>query len=238
MNWQHPTGRNPQVIDLISLGPSQREYHSHHHALYNPTLPKADELWTLNKGIRTIKSDMAFILDDLEGERRRSVRYAKEIIEYASDKPVITSELSAAERENWPGHIHNYPLTEIVDYIGAKLAWLQGVDSPTPQQSRDAGTGAALYLYNSVPMILAYALFIGVREVRLFGADYTIRGTDHMEENRPNCEYWVGMLRGMGVRIRVPGTTTLLCTDQPKRIYGYARDPILEPVESSQTEPA
>jgi hypothetical protein len=79
-------------------------------------------------------------------------------------------------------------------------------------------------------MILAYALFIGVREIRLYGADYVIRGSDHMEENRPNCEYWVGFLRGMGIVVKVPRGTTLLNTDMNKRIYGYARDPILDPL--------
>lgn len=226
--YYHPTVISPKVVDIIALGPSQREYHGHQHSAYNPVMPKADETWTVNKGIRTIRSDLAFILDDLEGERRKSSRYASEILDYAKERPVITSELMDCERDNWPGLIYNYPLTEIIDSIGLRVAFCQGNHKPTPQQAREAGLNAAFYLHNSIPMVLAYALFIGVKEIRLFGADYTIRASDHMEENRPNCEYWVGFLRACGVRVRVPASTTLLNTDQNRRIYGYARDPVLK----------
>jgi hypothetical protein len=231
MKWQHPTGNKPLVVDIIALGPSQREYHAHHHASYTPAMDAPDETWIINKGLRTIKSDMAFVLDDLEGEKRQSTRYADEILEYAQDRPIITSELMDIERPAWPGQIHNYPLTEIVDHIGAWLAQAQGVKKPTNREARDAGLSAGYYLHNSVPMILAYALFIGVRDIRLYGADYTIRASDSIEENRPNCEYWVGFLRAMGVRVRVPAGTTLLNTDMNKRIYGYAREPVLGAVE-------
>jgi hypothetical protein len=230
MSWQHPTGGRPKVIDIIALGPSQREYHNHQHAAYNPVLDAADETWIVNKGMRTVKSDLAFVLDDLEGERRRSLRYAGELIEYAMHRPIITSEIMDCERSRWPGRFYNYPLTKIIDSLGLRLAFCQGVARPTPEQAREAGLQGAFYLHNSVPMILAYALFIGVKEIRLFGADYTIRNYDHMEENRPNCEYWVGFLRACGVRIRLPQSTTLLNTDQSRRTYGYARDPILDPL--------
>ena len=227
-HWHHPTGDHPKVIDLIALGPSQREYHGHQHAAYNPVLSAPDETWIVNKGLRTVKSDLAFVLDDLEGERRRSQRYASEIIAYARSRPVITSELMDCERSRWPGKIHNFPLTPIIDCLGKRLAFCQGIAKPTPAQARDAGLQAAFYLHNSIPMILAYALFIGVKEIRLFGADYTFRNADHMEENRPNCEYWIGFLRACGVRIRLPASTTLLNTDQNRRTYGYARDPVLD----------
>jgi len=228
--WTHPTGKVHEVVDIIALGPSQREYHAHQHAAYNPVLAAPDETWIVNKGLRTVRSDMAWVLDDLEGERRRSARYAQEIIDYAADRPVITSELMDCERGSWPGQFHNYPLTEIIDSLGLRLAFCQGNHRPTKQQARDAGLQAAFYLQNSIPMILAYALFIGVKEIRLFGADYTIRASDHMEENRPNCEYWIGFLRACGVRIRLPASTTLLNTDQNRRVYGYARDPQLRAV--------
>jgi hypothetical protein len=225
--WKHPTGKKPKVVDIIALGPSQREYHAHQHSAYTPSMPNPDETWAINKGIRTIGSDMAFVLDDLEGERRQSAQYADDLLAYAKNKPIITSELMDCERPTWPGKIHNYPLTEVMDHIGEGLVEKQGIKNPTRRQIRDAGTHAGYYMHNSVPMILAYALFIGVREIRLYGADYTIRASDNMEENRPNCEYWVGFLRAWGVRVRVPGGTTLLNTDQNKRIYGYARVPVL-----------
>ena len=229
MPWTHPTGGVPAVIDIIALGPSQREYHADQHSSYTPNLDRPDETWIINKGLRTVKSDLAFVLDDLEGERRKSARYADDIIAYAEKRPVITSELMDIERPAWPGLFFNYPLTEVIDHIGGLVADRQGVE-PTPQTVRGLGLQAGWYLHNSVPMILAYALYIGVKEIRLIGADYTIRHSDNMEENRSNCEYWVGFLRAMGVRIRVPSGTTLLNTCLSKRVYGYARDPVLKAV--------
>ena len=120
------------------------------------------------------------MLDDLEGERRRSPRYAGEIIDYAMNRPVITSELMDCERPGWPGRFHNYPLTKIIDSIGLRLAFCQGIAKPTPAQARDAGMQGAFYLHNSIPMILAYALFIGVKEIT------AIRRRLHLPQCRPH----------------------------------------------------
>ena len=225
--WSHPTGNQPRTVDIICLGPSQRQYHAMLHAEYTPGLAVPDETWTLNKGIRSIPCDLAFILDDLEGEERKSKRYADEIRAFAAKTPVITSELMEYERHRWPGQFHNYPLREILVAIGARLLEQAGHTECTDRQALEEGSQAAFYFYNSVPMILAYALFIGVKEIRLFGADYTTRDSDRLEENRPNAEFWVGFIRGMGVRVRLPQSTTLLNTDRGAWVYGYARQPVL-----------
>lgn len=244
--WKHPTGRVPSTVDIISLGPSQREYHAHQHSAYTPSTPAPDEVWTLNKGIRTVKSDLAFVLDDLEGERRKSARYADEIIAYAQERNVITSELASVERPTWPGLFHDYPLTRILDKLGGEIAYRRylrrrnvnpNAPLPTAHEARQAGLDVVYYLHNSIPMILAYALFIGVHEIRLYGADYNVRRADHLEANRPNCEYWVGFLRALGVRVMVPTTTTLLNTDEQPYIYGYARAPVLGPLPEHAERP-
>lgn len=229
MNYRHPTGSVPKVVDLVALGPSQRDYHAMLHSQYTPGMPKADEVWTLNKGIRSIVCDLAFVLDDLIGEERKSAQYADELRKFAWRTPVITSELTKAERESFPGMFYEYPLREVLEYVGTRinLARTEQTGEEQATSGYQVGIDNGQYMHNSIPMILAYALAIGVREIRLFGCDYTLRSSDHLEANRPNAEYWVGMLRAFGVRVMVAPSTTLLNTDQGRRIYGYARQPKL-----------
>lgn len=94
---------------------------------------------------------------------------------------------------------------------------------------RQAGKQVASYLRNSIPLILAYAGFIGVRTINLFGADYDFPGQAIHEADKPNAEYWCGLLIGLlGIEIKVSSRTTLLSTNQGRAIYGYGpRQPVL-----------
>lgn len=225
--WHHPTGEAPKVVDLVGLGPTQRNYHAALHAQYTPDLARPCEVWTLNKGIRSIACDLAFVLDDLEGECRKSSRYQEEIGEFAFHTPIITSEMDHQARQRFPmGDFHEYPLWPIVDRVGATILEHRGKTEAYQSEVRQAGLECGYYLHNSIPMILAYAWFIGVEEIRLYGIDYDWPGHSRLEADKPNAEYWVGFLRARGVRVRVPDDTTLLNTGRQPWIYGYARQPL------------
>lgn len=228
---QHPTGKRPKSINLVALGPTNSDYHGAHFR-YDPVVPPADEVWTVNKGFRTVKADLVFILDDLVGEAGISSRYARDI--NTAGIPIITSILDEQVEGIYPdSDLHAYPLSSVIDFWGEAWLMSQGGtftgEGLARDKVREAGIRNACYLKNSIPMILAYAAAIGVRVINLFGADYDFPGSAIHEADKPNTEYWVGACRfGAGMLINVSSRTTLLSTNQGRDIYGYGkRQPVL-----------
>ena len=79
--------------------------------------------------------------------------------------------------------------------------------------------------------MLAYAGFLGVENIQLYGVDYTYPGMAAREDDKANCEYWIGQLQlGLGVEFFTSAKSTILCTNQGRNIYGYGtRQPFLNP---------
>ncbi len=117
-----------------------------------------------------------------------------------------------------------------IDRIADEPASLPIERNWTWRQRRDAGQQVASYFKNSIPMVLAYAGFIGVGTIALFGADYDFPGAAVHEADKPNAEYWAGMLHGcFGTNIRVSQRTTFMSTNKGREAYGYgARQPMDE----------
>ena len=66
------------------------------------------------------------------------------------------------------------------------------------------------YITNSISMQMAYAIHNGYGEIALYGVDMSA-GTE-WEYQRPNCEYFIGMAVGMGIKVFVPGESDLVKT--------------------------
>lgn len=236
--WVHPTGNKPQVVNIVACGPTIRSYHSAHFS-YDPIIPTVDETWGVNKGLRTQLSstgtNLGFIMDDMAGEADKSERYRAEVDSF--NFPIITSIIDDTVASKYyerfagsrRGLTHAYPISEVIERIGVIIALQRG--ATTQQILSDvehiAVTGEinGYYLHNSIPLMLAYALFIGVKKVHLFGCDYTFPGADIREDDRANCEYWVGFLRANGVEVWTTQDTTLLNQNKQPFIYGYGARP-------------
>jgi hypothetical protein len=230
--WSHPTGKTPRSIHVICSGFTQRDYIAMRTA-YDPVVADVDEVWSLNKALRSIKCDLGFVLDDLVGEHNRSRRYMADIRKVSESIPIITTTIDSpvqalTERSS---AFHEFPIIPIRDKLGIEFA-----EKYTGRSGRDFNEADCrvfgndlLYFRNSVPMILAYALFIGVHTVYLWGADYSHPGSGaRLEADQPNAEYWVGFCKAHGMQIVLPGGTTLLSTDKGTDLYGYgARQPFL-----------
>jgi len=222
----HPTGRNPEFVAVVACGPTQTEWHRAHisyHRSFNPP----PEVWTLNKALRTVRADLGFVMDDMCGEGRRAETYRHDL--NTCGTPIITSILDDEVRGMYPAaQLHEYPLSDVLWYAATVLCMAQGGEiTPARLVQRRQ---AVCYQHNSLPYILAYALYIGVRKLMLFGVDYThpSNPSDVREDDRANAEYWIGILIACGVEIIVPESTTLLNTCYKKPMYGYgARQPLV-----------
>jgi hypothetical protein len=65
--------------------------------------------------------------------------------------------------------------------------------------------------------MIALALLEGVTTIGLFGIDY--QHESEYEEQRANCEHWVGIAKGAGVQVIIP-TASPLC-HEPTMLYAY-----------------
>ena len=81
------------------------------------------------------------------------------------------------------------------------------------------------WFHNSVAYILVYAAFIGVKELRVFGADYASHNNGTVEAGHPNVAYWVGCLERAGLIVRPYANSQFLNAAQRDHIYGYRNDP-------------
>lgn len=200
--WQHPTGKLPKIVTLLCLGPSQHDYISScMEHIIDGQIIESDEIWTLNRGIWCYQHDLLFVMDHLWGEAENSPEYGAKL--WAHNRPIITSD----NAEGWPEHIHYYPFSEICD-------WLKEIN---PQHGD--------WWHNSVAYIFAYAAFIGIKELRVWGADYHHHRSGRVEDGHANVAYWAGVLERTGLIIRPTNSSTLLGADQRDYIYGYKNDP-------------
>lgn len=87
MAWEHPTGKTPESVAIVALGPSKKDFvgdqgrHTPGHGF--------DEVWAVNTAIRWCRHDVAFIMDDMQ-------EFAKHFPDYGDamrnhDRPIITS---------------------------------------------------------------------------------------------------------------------------------------------------
>lgn len=229
--------KKPKCIHIVCSGATTKDYLAANMS-YERAIPKADEVWSLNKSLRSIRADKGFVLDDWVGEYSKSRSYMTDIVRLTNEIPIITSIVDCEVEkmvDSMGGNIDNvvpFPINEIRDALGehfyntcrATIPESMTKESFIKQKGR-----SLLYLKNSVPLILAYAWWVGARSIYLFGADYTHPMSGRREEDRPCAEYWCGFLEACGVSLYLPHDTTLKSVREGNDIYGYgARQPIFE----------
>lgn len=204
--WQHPTGKVPDTVMLVAHGPSKGDWIQDRISM-NPVL-KYDELWTLNAGCDYVANiDLLWYMDDLMEQCQRYPGTAAKLKKV--HVPVITT--TVYDKLDIPGKQYAYPLAEIINHVG----------------------GHNDYFINSVPYIIAYAQFIGVKRLIMAGVDYHFPGLEARENGRGCCEFWIGWSTAKGMLVQVTQGSTLLNASQGRPFYGYLRQPIIHYAEES-----
>lgn len=198
-SYKHPTGFDPKHVIMLLLGESKRQYADVLAVSHERRFPEDAEIWTCNAGFRCWQHDLLFVMDDMEQEAFKWPTYGDDLEMH--DRPIITSKAY----KRWVMAV-DYPYDEICDAL--KLHQLDR------------------YFRNTVPFMLAYALFIGVKKITIFGADYYHPSVPGISEaDLANAEWWLGFLRAKGVAIELADNTTLMGANRPQSTYGYRFDP-------------
>jgi len=93
-----------------------------------------------------------------------------------------------------------YPFDEIVKYFSPYFT--------DPVHAR--------YFTNSISFMLALAIYEGFQEIAIYGVDLAV--TTEYSEQRPSCEFWIGVAVGRGIKVHIPLQSDLLKT---RFIYGF-----------------
>lgn len=189
-------------LAIVGLGPSSHKYIDDVDRAGDRKV-LFDETWTFNSFVSVIESDRLFHMDDVRVQEIRAEAgnlRVKNMLEAMKryKGPIYTS----SPEPEYPAMIP-YPLPQIVAKYNS------------------------LYFSTTPPYAAAYAGLIGVEEVYLYGMDYTWPGVAGAEGGRGCMEYWVGRLQGMGVRVKVHETSSLLdtrlSTKDDVKLYGFDR---------------
>jgi len=97
----------------------------------------------------------------------------------------------------------------------------------------DSQPDKEIYFTNTIAWLLAFALMQDdVSEVGIWGVDMAL--DSEYGDQRPSCEYFIGLGRGLGKRVHIPKRSDLLKTIEP---YGFQfSNPFLHKMRAKEAE--
>ena len=203
----------PEIVSLVALGQSKNAFFAESMIIGN-SRGVADEVWVINKMGVLIKHDMLWRMDDMrrvigvndqyyEGgnlEEPKTIHETYDDFLKSHDRPIVTSTVYP----EYPSAV-TYPLEEVINTIGYS------------------------YFRTTPAYAAAFAIHIGVKQLRIYGCDFVYPTNMYKgESGRANLEFILGVGMTMGMEVWVPPTTTLLDSKAPtaEKMYGY-----IDPVE-------
>lgn len=194
----------PAHVAIVGLGPSCVTFFEMTRRMGGVSA-YCDEVWGINAIGDVLRCDRIFHMDDLLiQEARAAARPADNIAAMVRwlkthPGPIYTSVV----RDGYPGLVA-FPLEDV---LSAKYD----------------GQGGAPYFNSTAAYAVAFAIHIGVKQISLFGLDYTMPNAHRAEKGRACVEFWLGIASARGIEITVPENSSLLdaCEKPEDRLYGY-----------------
>lgn len=189
----------PDHVAILGLGCSLEVYLDHvkrlggRHAF-------CDEVWAINAVAGVLQCDRVFHMDDVRVQEARVAAAPDSniarMLEWLRKHPgpVYTSR----PHPDYPGLVA-YPIEDVINSCG----WS--------------------YFNSTAAYAVAYAVHIGVKQISLFGFDFTYVNSHKAEKGRACVEFHLGIAAARGVRIGIPKNTSLMdsCAPIQERMYGY-----------------
>lgn len=189
-------GPVPDSVAIVAMGGSRQ-------AFFTETIqnggPVADEIWAINAMAGLVKWDRMFHQDDIHIQELRREAGDERIGNMIdciknAEGPVYTSRVYP----EYPTTVE-FPLEWVINRIGN-------------------------YYHNStVAYAVTFAIAIGVKRIKLYGADFGYPTLFKREQGRGCVEFWLGVAASRGIEVLLPPGTTLM--DQHvsprERLYGY-----------------
>ena len=189
----------PKHVAILGLGPSVADYMSIARGM-GGRQAYCDEVWSINALGNVFDCDRIFHMDDVRiQEIRAAARPDSNIANMlkwmkTSRVPIYTSRL----HPDYPALVE-FPLEEVINDLTFD------------------------YFNNTAAWTLAFAIYLGVEKVSMFGCDYTYPNAHDAEKGRACLEFWLGFAAAKGIRIGMSKSTTLMDAiySRQERLYGY-----------------
>jgi len=190
---------SPKHVSIVGLGPSSAAYVDLVKRL-GGRHQYCDETWVINAFGDVLAADRVFHMDDVRIQQIRADAEPDSNIAAmlkwlkTHPGPIVTSRA----HPDYPGLVE-FPLEDVLNEF--------------PQG----------YFNSTAAYAVAYALFIGVEKISMFGCDFTYPNAHDAEKGRACVEYWLGMAAARGIQLVAPKTSTILdaINTQAERFYGY-----------------
>jgi hypothetical protein len=185
-------------IAILGLGPSLDQYLELTKRLGSRKV--FDAVWAINQLGDVLACDLIFHMDDVRIQELRAAAAPGGTIAAmlawlkTSPVPVMTSRT----HPDYPA-LQAYPLEAVLNHLGH------------------------CYFNSTAAYAIAYAIHTGATIVSVFGMDYSYPNVAQAEKGRACAEFWLGFALARGVKLNLPGTTTLMDSNLPMKMkmYGY-----------------
>lgn len=161
------------------------------------------ELWGLNDHWNNMPRATRWFEANYDAAKEAKVSHRKEITRLDWLKTCPIPVYMEKHYDEVPMSIR-YPYEEINDFIS------------------DLDPCGRYYFTNSVSYMIALAIYEGFDIIHLYGVDMAV-GSEY-EQQRPSCEFWVGIAKGRGIQMYIPEQSDLL-----KCMAPYGRSQKVEP---------
>lgn len=190
----------PEHVAILGLGPSVTGYLELTKRM-GGRKQFADETWCINALGDVFACDRIFHMDDVRIQEIRAKANPESNIAAmlkwlkTHPGPIITSRA----HPGYPGLVE-FPLEDVLN---------------------DANGFA--YFNSTAAYAVAYAIWLGVKRLSIFGNDFTYENSHHAEKGRACVEFWIGFAQARGIKVSVPHVSSLLdaCVKPAERVYGY-----------------
>jgi len=199
MDHAHAPGAIPEHVAIVGLGPSLATYVDIAKRC-GGRRKLADETWAINALGDVLACDRIFHMDDVRIQEARAAAKPQSNIAAMMEwikghpGPIYTSRL----HPDYPGLVE-FPFEDVINKTGHA------------------------YFNNTAAYAVAFAVYLGVKKISLYGCDFTYPNAHDAEKGRACVEFWLGVASARGIQLSIPVTTSLMdgCVEADRRFYGY-----------------
>jgi len=125
----------------------------------------------------------------------------------------VINEKGDFEQWEWLKRVKAFPIYMLGEHSGDRSKEVKmAIPYPIGEIKQKFGT----YFTNSISYEMALAIYEGFKEIHLYGVEMALSGEYGYQ--RPSVEYFIGLARGMGIKVYLPERCDLLATVV---LYGY-----------------
>ena len=193
----------PYTVAIVAMGPSYKDYIADC-IKKSGRFQVADETWAINAMGGIIEHDRLFVMDDLPYFAKAARTENPALVGYKDWLHKHPGPIYAQKSyKDFPGAV-KYPLEDVLNVIQYP------------------------YINNTTAYALCYAIYLGVKHIKLYGMDFTYANNRGFAEAGRACiEHWIRDACWRGIKVTIAESSTLMDQFKNRELYGYSKQPTI-----------